>query len=446
MFNKILIANRGEISIRVIRAARELGVKTVAIYSKGEEDSMHIKYADESVCVGPSDLKDSYLNIPAIISAAEVTGAEAIHPGYGFLSENPDFSEICAECGIAFIGPPSSVIRKMGDKIAARHLMSKMGVPIVPGSIGTVKDLNEAALIARKIKYPVMIKAASGGGGKGIRIVESEEKLFESITVAQEESKKSFGNSDVYIEKLLKNPKHVEAQIIADNFGNVLFLGERDCSIQRRHQKLIEETPSPVLNEKIRRDIKRAAVKGAKGINYINAGTMEFLVDGNKNFYFIEMNTRIQVEHPVTEMVTGIDIVKEQIRIAANLKMNFDDRDITPRGHSIKCRVNAENPFKEFMPSSGVIEDISFPLGGGVRIDTHIFKGYHVSPNYDSLIAKVVTSGSNRTEAIERMKRVLSEFVIKGIDTTIPFILNILNDQDFIEGNYDINYVGDLLK
>lgn len=412
MFKKILIANRGEIALRIIRTCKELGIKTVAVYSEADRYSLHVRFADEAVCIGPGPSKDSYLNIPRIIAAAEITNAEAIHPGYGFLAENAMFAEICESSGIKFIGPTPDAIEAMGDKALAKETMRKAGVPVIPGSDGVVETLEEAREIANEIGYPIMLKAAAGGGGKGMRILNDESELENAWQTARAEAEAAFGNPAVYIEKFIERPRHIEIQILADEYGNVIHLGERDCSIQRRHQKLVEESPSPIVTPGLREAMGQAAVKGAKSVKYRNAGTIEFLVDKNGNFYFMEMNTRIQVEHPVTEMVYGIDIVREQIRIAAGEKLNIKQRQLKPNGHAIECRINAEDSYNGFRPSPGKITGLHFPGGFGIRVDSHIYQDYVVPPYYDSLIAKLIAHGRTRDEAIARMLRALEEFVI----------------------------------
>ncbi len=433
MFKKILIANRGEIALRVIHACRELGIKTVAVYSEADENSLHVHFADDSVCIGPPRSADSYLNVPAIIAAAEITGADAIHPGYGFLSESAYLAEVCEACHIRFIGPDPAVIKLLGDKSRARRAMKKAGLPMLPGSDGPVDGDERAAKVAREIGYPVIIKAVAGGGGRGMRIVRSPDDLAVNLRTAQREAEAAFGNGQVYIEKYLENPRHIEVQIIGDHHGNVVHLGERECSIQRRHQKLIEESPSPALSETVRRKLGRLVVDAAKAVQYTNAGTFEFLMDGEGKFYYMETNTRLQVEHPVTEMVTGIDIVKEQIRIAAGQRLSFRQSDVTFTGHSIECRVNAEDPVT-FAPSPGVIHAWSVPGGPGVRIDTFAHAECTVSPYYDSMIAKIIVHGRDRQEAIARMKRVLEMTVIEGIKTSVPLHLKILAEADFRAG------------
>jgi acetyl-CoA carboxylase biotin carboxylase subunit len=442
LFKKILIANRGEIALRIIRTCKELGIKTVAVYSEADRYSLHVRFADEAVCIGPGPSKESYLNIPRIIAAAEITNAEAIHPGYGFLSENAMFAEICESSGIKFIGPTPDAIEAMGDKALAKETMRKAGVPVIPGSDGVVETLEQAREIANEIGYPILLKAAAGGGGKGIRMVKNDEELENAWQTARAEAEAAFGNPAVYIEKFIEKPRHIEIQILADEHGNVIHLGERDCSIQRRHQKLIEESPSPIVTPELREAMGQAAVKGAKSVKYRNAGTIEFLVDKDGNFYFMEMNTRIQVEHPVTEMVYGIDIVREQIRIASGEKLGIKQKQIKPNGHAIECRINAEDPFNGFRPSPGKITALHFPGGFGVRVDSHIYQEYVVPPYYDSMIAKLIVHAKNRDEAIARMLRALDEFVIEGVHTTIPFHIKILNSPQFRSGvDYDTKYI-----
>jgi acetyl-CoA carboxylase biotin carboxylase subunit len=433
MFKKILIANRGEIALRVIYACRELGIKTVAVYSEADENSLHVRFADEDVCIGPAKSADSYLNVPAIISAAEITGADAIHPGYGFLSESAYLAEVCGACHIRFIGPDPSVIKLLGDKARARKAMKKAGLPMLPGSDGPVDGEETALKVAKSIGYPVIIKAVAGGGGRGMRVVRNPNELGTALRTAQREAEAAFGNGDVYIEKYLDNPRHIEFQIIGDHHGNVVHLGERECSIQRRHQKLLEESPSPVLSEKVRRKMGSLVVDAARAVQYTNAGTFEFLMDDEGKFYYMETNTRLQVEHPVTEMVTGIDIVKEQIRIAAGLRLGFKQSDVTFTGHSIECRVNAEDP-ETFAPSPGLIRTFNLPGGPGVRVDSFAHAECTVSPYYDSMIAKIIVHGRDRREAIARMRRTLEMTVIEGIKTSVPLHLKILNDPDFQAG------------
>jgi acetyl-CoA carboxylase, biotin carboxylase subunit len=440
MFKKILIANRGEIALRVIHACRELGVKTVAVYSEADENSLHVRFADEDVCIGPARSADSYLNVPAIISAAEITGADAIHPGYGFLSESAYLAEVCQACHIRFIGPDPSVIKLLGDKARARKAMKKAGVPMLPGSDGPVENEERALKVARDIGYPVIIKAVAGGGGRGMRVCRNADELPQLLRMAMREAEAAFGNGDVYIEKYLDNPRHIEFQIIGDHHGNLVHLGERECSIQRRHQKLIEESPSPVLSEKVRKKMGSLVVDAAKAVQYTNAGTFEFLMDGEGKFYYMETNTRLQVEHPVTEMVTGIDIVKEQIRIAAGERLSFRQSEITFTGHSIECRINAEDPVT-FAPSPGLIHAWSVPGGPGVRIDTFAHSECTVSPYYDSMIAKIIVHGRDRQEAIARMRRTLEMTVIEGIRTSVPLHLQILNDPDFQAGRLGTGFM-----
>ena len=440
MFHKVLIANRGEIALRVIRACKELGIKTVAVYSTADRDSLHVKLADESVCIGPAPSLQSYLNINAIISAAELTDAEAIHPGYGFLSENAAFAEICENCGITFIGPSSQSMRIMGDKISARQAVIKENVPILPGTKEGVNDVNEAVKIAKKIGFPVIIKATAGGGGRGMKIVHSPAALPNAFATARAEAQAGFGNPEVYIEKYCEKPRHVEIQVMADKHGNVIHLGERDCSIQRRHQKIIEESPCPVMTPELRKAMGDAAVRASKAVGYDSVGTVEFLVDKDLNFYFMEMNTRVQVEHPVTEMVTGIDIVREQIRSAAGLKLRYKQSDVKLHGHAIECRINAEDPVK-FTPSPGKIVGYHTPGGLGVRIDSFVYDQYSVVPHYDSLIAKLIVHAETREDAIRRMARALDEYIIEGIKTTIPFHKRIMDNKDFMEGNVDTGFL-----
>ena len=446
MFKKILIANRGEIAVRIIRAARELGISTVAVYSEADADSLHVALADEAICIGPASSSESYLKIPNIISAAQITGAEAIHPGYGFLSENASFAKICTQNNIVFIGPKPELINMMGDKATARETAIKHKVPITKGSDGIVPNVEEAKKVAKWITYPVMIKATAGGGGKGMRIAHDEKELAENYVVAQNEAKANFGNPDVYIEKYVEEPRHVEIQVIGDKFGNVAHLGERDCSIQRRNQKLVEETPSPGIDAKTREKMGKFAAKLAKGIGYDSVGTLEFLVDKSMNFYFMEMNTRIQVEHTISEEITGVDLVKEQIRVAAGEKLSFTQKDIEIRGHVIECRINAEDSENGFLPSSGVLEKY-IPSGGiGVRVDSHSYQNYEIPPYYDSMIAKLIVKGKNREEAIARMKRALKEFKIEGVDTTIPFHLKVLENEAFKEGKFYTNFIETYFK
>ncbi len=447
MFRKVLIANRGEIALRVIRACRELGVRTVAVFSEADSDALHVRFADEEVCIGPPQSSGSYLHIPHIIAAAEITNAEAIHPGYGFLAENAGFADVCEEHGITFIGPTSEQIRLMGDKAQAKRLMSEAGVPVTPGSGGIVPDLDSAREVAGEIGYPVMIKATAGGGGKGMKLAETEEEFELSWTLARSEGKAAFGNPDCYIEKAILQPRHIEVQLMGDEHGNVVHMGERDCSLQRRHQKLVEESPSPAVTPEMRARIGAAAVDGAKRVSYRGAGTIEFLLDRDGHFYFMEMNTRIQVEHPVTEEVTGLDLVKEQIRVAAGEELSITQDEIVVSGHAIECRINAEDPDNNFAPSPGLIESLHLPGGTGIRVDTRIYAGYTVPPYYDSLLGKLICRGSTRAEAIARMKGALEEFVIEGVKTTIPLHLKIMNDPVFIEGSdVDTSYIPRLLS
>ena len=446
MFSKILVANRGEIALRVIRACKEMGVRTMAVYSQADADSPHVHLADETVCIGGNAPSQSYLNIPAIISAAEITDVDAIHPGYGFLSENAHFAEICESCQIRFIGPRPDAIRAMGDKMAARKTMQKVGVPIVPGTEEAVKDKDEALKIAKKIKYPVIIKAAAGGGGRGMRVCHNEVRLVSALMTAQHEAEKAFGNSAVYIEKYIEKPKHIEFQILADNHGHMVHLYERDCTIQRRHQKLLEESPSPAVDWKLRKKMGDMALKAARAVNYTNAGTIEFLLDDDGKFYFLEMNTRVQVEHGITELVTGIDIVKEQIRIASGEKLGIKKQDKVPlRGHAIECRINAEDPANDFSPSPGKIERYNAPGGPGIRLDSHAHAGYSVLPYYDSMIGKLMAYGRNRPEAISVMQRALEEFIIEPIKTTIPIHREILKNPLFRRGQVYTDFVPRLL-
>lgn len=439
--NKILIANRGEIAVRIIRACKEMNIKTVAIYSEADKEAMHTKLADEAICIGPANSSKSYLNIKNIIEAANITGADSIHPGFGFLSENSQFAKICEESNIKFIGPSYKVIDLMGNKSNAKELMKEAGVPVIPGSEGSVKGIKDATKIADKIGYPVMLKAAAGGGGKGIRIVNNKEELETNYNIVKQEAKISFNDDEIYIEKFIKNPRHVEIQILADEFGNVVHLGERDCSIQRRNQKVIEETPSTAIDEKLRNKMGEAAIKAANASDYSSCGTIEFLVDSDKNFYFMEMNTRIQVEHPITEMRTGIDIVKQQIKIAAGEKLKLKQKNIEFKGYSIECRINAENPEKGFRPCPGTITGLNLPGGNGIRIDTSIYMGYTIPPMYDSMIAKIITQGETRNEAISKMKRALEEIVIEGVDTNIDFLFKIIKNPNFIRGNFDTSFI-----
>lgn len=441
MFNKILIANRGEIAIRIMRACRELGIKTVAVYSEADRSALHAQIADEAICIGPAATKDSYLNTKAIIAACEITHAEAIHPGFGFLSENADFARLCRTCGITFIGPSPEVMDAMGDKANAKKTMISAGVPVVPGSDGVVKTIEDAKAVCREIGYPVMVKASAGGGGRGIRLVEREEDLESHYVAAQQEALQFFGNDEVYIEKFIVNPRHIEIQLLADEHGNVVHLGERDCSLQRRNQKVLEESPSPIMTDELRERMGAAAVAAAKVSGYQNAGTIEFLVDRDKNFYFMEMNTRIQVEHPVTEFVTGIDLVKAQIRIAAGEPLWFTQEDVRLTGHAIECRINAEDPRHGFRPCPGRIKSLHVPGGFNVRIDSAVYTGYEIPPYYDSMIAKLLVKAPTREEAIMKMRVALAEFIIEGVETNIDFQLSLLKDEDFESGNFDIGFL-----
>ena len=439
MFKKVLIANRGEIAMRVIRTCKEMGIKTVAVYSTADKDSLHVRFADEAVCIGPAPSNESYLKIANIIAAAEITNADAIHPGYGFLSENAKFSKICSEHKIKFIGPSPEVIEKMGDKATAVSTMISAKVPTIPGSGGAIETEEEGLQISSKIGFPVMIKASAGGGGKGMRAVWNKNEFSKSWNSAKQEAAAAFGNDEMYIEKLIEEPRHIEIQIIADQYGNVSHLSERDCSIQRRHQKLTEETPSPFMTKALRDKMGKAAVKAAKFIDYEGVGTVEFLVDNKRNFYFMEMNTRIQVEHPITEQVIDYDLIKEQIKVAAGIKISGEH--YTPKLHSIECRINAEDPDNNFRPSPGKITNLHLPGGHGVRVDTHVYSGYTISPNYDSMIAKIITTDRERGEAINKMKRALDEFVIEGIKTTIPFHRKLMDNEDYIKGVYTTKFM-----
>jgi acetyl-CoA carboxylase biotin carboxylase subunit len=440
MFKKVLIANRGEIALRVIRACRELGVHTVAVYSEADRESLHVRFADDDVCIGPAPSRDSYLRIPRLIAAAEITGADAIHPGYGFLAENAEFAETCAASNVTFIGPSAEQIRVMGDKAAARKAMSEVGVPIVPGTPGPVEDAETAAEFAKGIGFPVIIKAAAGGGGKGMRVARDEDDFARSFQLARSEALSAFGNGDVYVEKYLERPRHIEFQIMGDRYGTVIHLGERDCSVQRRHQKLIEEAPSPAMTPELREKMGRDAVAGAKAISYVGAGTIEMLLDSDGKYYFMEMNTRIQVEHPVTEMLTGIDLVKEQILVAAGEKLSFSE--LPPlRGHVIECRVNAEDPGRNFQPSPGKVSTFHPPGGPGVRLDSHVYAGYTVPPYYDSLLAKLIVQGRDRPEALARMRVALESFIVEGVTTTIPFLARVMQNDRFVRGDVDTKFL-----
>ncbi len=446
MFKRVLIANRGEIALRILRACHELGIDTVAVFSEADRDSLHVRLADQAVCIGPAPSSQSYLNIPRIIAAAEVTGADAIHPGYGFLAENAHFSEVVASCGLTFIGPSSEMIRSMGDKALARKLMSEAGVPIVPGSPGPVADLEEAMRIAEEIEYPIMIKAVAGGGGKGMRMAADSRSMKNNFMMARAEAEAAFGNGEVYIEHFVERPRHVEIQLLGDRMGNVIHLNERDCSVQRRNQKMIEESPSPGLASETRIAMGEAAVMGAKRIRYEGAGTVEFLLDRDGRFYFMEMNTRIQVEHPVTEEVTGLDLLKEQIRLAAGEPLGYGTPDLAMNGHAIECRVCAEDPAHEFRPSPGRITYLHMPGGPGIRVDSHVYAGYTVPPYYDSLIAKIIARGLDRAEAVRRMQMALRECIVEGVETTLPILIRILDDPAFQKGEVDTSYLARFLE
>lgn len=441
MIKKVLIANRGEIAVRIIRACREIGIETVAVYSEADREALHTQLADEAICIGPAALSESYLSMERIISATIVSGADAIHPGFGFLSENSKFAELCEKCNITFIGPGSEVIAKLGNKQEARNIMAAAGVPVIPGTEEPIFDAKTGAKAAKKIGYPVMIKAALGGGGKGMRVADTPEEFELNFLTAQKEAEMAFGNNTMYIEHYVSHPRHVEFQILADSRGNVVHLGERDCSVQRNHQKMIEESPCCAISDELRQKMGRAAVKAAKAAGYVNAGTIEFLLEKNQQFYFMEMNTRIQVEHPVTEWVTGIDLVKEQIRIASGQPLGFRQKDIRISGHSIECRINAENPEKGFRPSPGIITDIYLPGGKGIRIDSAVYSGYTIPPYYDSMIAKLIVWAKNREEAIRKMQSALGEIIIEGIDTNVDYQYEILNHPDFLTGNVDVEFV-----
>jgi len=436
MFDKILIANRGEIAVRVIRACRDMGIISVAVFSEADRQALHTQIADEAICIGPAPARDSYLNMQSILSAAMACGAEAIHPGYGFLSENADFAGMCVKCGIIFIGPEAETIAMLGDKANARATAAAAGVPVTPGSDGIVADINEARETAKRIGYPLMLKASSGGGGRGIRVVNGDLELERALNIAMGEAEACFGSRDVYIEKYIKNPRHIEFQILADSYGDVVHLFERDCSIQRRHQKIIEETPSPFMDDKLRAKMGGSAINIAKATGYRNAGTVEFLVDADRNYYFMEMNTRIQVEHPVTEQVTGLDLVKKQIEIAAGQRLGLKQENIILKGHAMECRINAEDPQRDFAPCPGTINGLNVPGGPGVRVDNAVYQGYTVPPFYDSMIAKLITYSHDRATTIARMRRALSEFLFDGVTTTVDFLLGILDDPDFVSGDY----------
>lgn len=448
MLKKVLIANRGEIAVRIIRACRELGIATVAVYSTADKNALHAKIADEAVCIGPPQSKDSYLNMREIISACEITGADAIHPGFGFLSENAHFARTCEKCGITFIGPRPESIEMLGDKAQAKETMKQAGVPVILGSDGAVSSIDEARKLALDIGYPVLVKASAGGGGRGIRIVKDESELEPQMTAAKQEALACFGNDEVYLEKFIENPKHIEIQILADNFGNIIYLGERDCSMQRRNQKVLEETPSPIMTEDLRRKMGESAVAAAKVCGYRNAGTIEFLVDRQHNYYFMEMNTRIQVEHPITEAVTGVDLVKWQLLIAGGEPLGISQEDVHLTGHSIECRINAENPEMGFLPSPGVINSLYIPGGPGIRIDSACYQGCEISPYYDSMIAKLIVHASDRETAIAKMRWALSEFIVDGVSTNIDFHLRLIRCKEFLNGDYDNGFLGrtDVLK
>ncbi len=441
MFKKVLIANRGEIAVRIIRALREMGIISVAVYSEADRDCLHTMLADEAVCIGPAPALKSYLDMERILSAAITTGADAIHPGFGFLSENEKFARLCTEVGIRFIGPPSQVIARLGDKAAARETMEKAGVPIIPGGQGIVREPEEALALAKQTGFPVMIKAALGGGGKGMRISRGEEDFTENFLTAKAEALKGFSDDSMYIEKYIENPRHIEFQILADSFGNVIHLGERDCSIQRRHQKVLEEAPSPAMDPGLREKMGKAAVAAAKAAGYENAGTIEFLLDKHKKFYFMEMNTRIQVEHPVTELITDTDLIQEQIRVAAGLKLSLSQGEVEIRGHAIECRINAEDPKKNFAPCPGTIHRLHLPGGNGIRVDTHIYEGAQVPPFYDSMICKLIVRGKTREEALAKMRSALGEMIIEGVETNIDFNYEIINHGDYIAGNFDTGFI-----
>ncbi|MGN0018859.1 MAG: acetyl-CoA carboxylase biotin carboxylase subunit [Candidatus Gastranaerophilaceae bacterium] len=442
MFRKVLVANRGEISVRVIRACRELGIPTVAVYSEADANSLHVRLATDAYCIGPADSSKSYLSIPAIMSVAEISGADAIHPGYGFMSERADFAEICEQHGIKFIGPSAYSMRKMGDKATARKTMIENDVPVIPGT-EIVNDAKEIKKFAKRVGYPIILKATAGGGGKGMRIVRTDDEVENNLKLCQTEAEKAFGNPGVYCEKYLENPRHIEVQIIGDQYGHYIYLGERDCSIQRRHQKLIEETPSPAIDERTRKKMGEAAIRAAKAVKYEGVGTCEFLLDSDGKWYFMEMNTRVQVEHCITEMVTQIDIVREQIRVAAGEKLDYKQKDVVLKGHAIECRINAENPEKDFMPCPGLIEGYVAPGGFGVRVDSHVYPGYKIPPYYDSMIGKLICWGENRNQARRRIYQALKEYVIIGVNTTIPFHQSIIEDEVFISGNFNTSFLED---
>jgi acetyl-CoA carboxylase biotin carboxylase subunit len=441
LIKKILIANRGEIALRVIRACKELGIASVAVYSVADKDCLHVRFADEAVCIGPPSPAESYLNIPRIISAAEITNAEAVHPGYGFLAENAEFADICESSGLIFIGPTSEMISRMGDKIYAKTIMKNAGVPVIPGSDGGVKNEKEALTFGKEIGFPIILKAAAGGGGRGMRIVHEQKTLSKAFATAQAEAQAAFGNSTLYLEKYFESPRHIEVQLLGNGQGDVVTLGERECSIQRKHQKLIEESPSPVVNNSLRKKMMDSATVGAKAVGYRSAGTVEFLLDENGDYYFMEMNTRIQVEHPVTEMVYGVDLIKEQIQVAAGEDFKIINTDLEPKGHAIECRINAEDPFKEFRPMPGIISSFHVPGGLGVRVDTHAYASYQIPPFYDSLLAKLITHGVDRNEALNRMRRALEEFIVEGISTTIPFHKQVMTNDKFIKGDFNTHFL-----
>ena len=443
MFKKVLIANRGEIALRIIRTCHEMGIQTVAVYSTADKDALHVRFAGEAVCIGPANSAQSYLNVPAIMAAVEITNADAVHPGYGFLAENSDFAQICAEYDIKFIGPSAAMISQMGDKVTAKNTMIKAGVPVVPGSDGLVKNIQQGKTVAAEIGYPVIIKATAGGGGKGMRIVQQEDEFESQWNMARNEAKASFGNDGIYIEKFVEEPRHIEIQIIGDQHGNVIHLSERDCSIQRRHQKLVEESPSPFMTKALRKEMGEAAIKAGACIDYEGVGTVEFLVDKHRNFYFMEMNTRIQVEHPVTEEVIDRDLIKEQIKVAAGEELS--GKNYIPKLHCIECRINAEDPYNDFRPSPGNIEHFHSPKGHGVRVDTHAYAGYQVPPHYDSMIAKLICKAETREECIKKMARALDEFIIEGIKTTIPFHQQLMRDERFKNGNVTTHFINDFV-
>ncbi|MCD6116558.1 acetyl-CoA carboxylase biotin carboxylase subunit [bacterium] len=441
MLKKILIANRGEIALRIIRACKELGIASVAVYSDADKDSLHVRFADEAVCIGPASAQKSYLNVPRIISAAEITNSDAVHPGYGFLAENSEFADICEQSDLVFIGPSSKMISSLGDKIYAKNVMQKAGVPVIPGSEGGVDNVDKALSMANEIGFPVILKATAGGGGKGMRIVRDKSELNKAMSMAQSEAQAAFGNPVLYMERYFESPRHIEVQLLGDEHGNVIALGERECSIQRKHQKLIEESPSPAVDSALRKRMIDAAIKGAKAVGYKSAGTVEYLLDAKNNFYFMEMNTRIQVEHPVTEQVYNIDLIKEQIRMAAGDSLSGMDVSPEPTGHAIECRINTEDPFNDFRPSPGLITSFHVPGGPGIRVDTHGYAHYSVPPFYDSLLAKLIAYGHNREEALTRMSRALEEFIIEGINTTIPFHEQVIKDKNFCDGNFNTHFL-----